>query len=133
MAEKEDAFDFHPHLLNCVNGTMNLKTGEWSPHNPADRLSRIAGAQWEPEASQDRWNQFLHEVFADQEEVIPYLQRVLGYCLTGEVTERQFWMFSGVGANGKDTLMGAVMHAMGTYADRINSDLFIQSKSVNGN
>lgn len=133
MAEKEEAFDFHPHLLNCVNGTMNLKTGEWTPHSPSDRLSRMAGAQWEPEASQDRWNQFLHEVFADQVAVIPYLQRVLGYCLTGEVTERQFWMFSGIGANGKDTLMGAVMHAMGTYADRINSDLFIQSKSVNGN
>lgn len=133
MNEREDVFDYQPHILNCANGTLDLRTGRLRPHNPADRLSKRTEASYVPESPRPLWEKFLREIFAGQEGVVEYVQRVLGYCLTGETIERQFWMLSGVGANGKDTLMGTVASVMGSYADRINSDIFLQSAQNNGN
>ena len=99
-AEVSD-FDRHPHLFNAANGTMDLRTGILRPHDPADMLTQITHLPIILDAQAPRWERFLDEVFAGNRELIEFLQRAVGYSLTGDVREETLFFFSGDGANGK--------------------------------
>lgn len=114
--------DADPFLLNCTNGTLDLRTGELHDHDPADLLTKITGAAYHPGARGAEWHQFLHRVQPDQE-MREFLARLLGHSLEGRVTEHVLPIFCGDGANGKGTFTGAVITALGEYADAADPDL----------
>jgi putative DNA primase/helicase len=96
-----DDFDRHPHLLAARNGVINLRTGELLPHDPSLLLTRRIDLNYRPGLPAPRWEQFLREVFPDQHAMPGYLQRVVGYGITGETGEQIFVVNYGTGANGK--------------------------------
>lgn len=116
--------DADPHLLNCDNGTLDLRTRSLRPHDPADRLTRITAASYRPDAEHEVWTSFLRTVLPDDAER-GYLQRVIGQGVAGLVREHLFPVLIGTGANGKGTFYGAVCFALGDYSTVIDPDVLM--------
>jgi putative DNA primase/helicase len=107
-------FDSDPLLFNVENGTINLLTGELLSHNPDELHTKIAPVKCEPTAKRDRWISFLAEVIPDAE-ARAHFQRVVGYCLTGNVSEHKLFFFFGTGANGKSVVLEVLLSLFGDY------------------
>lgn len=114
--------DADPYLLNCANGILDLRTGQLGDHDPARLLTKMTGAAYQPEAAGPAFTKFMERIQPDQE-MRDYLARLLGHGLDGTVTAHILPIFYGDGANGKSTLMDAVMGALGDYADAADPDL----------
>lgn len=117
-----DDLDADPYLLNCVNGTLDLRTGELRAHDSADLLTRMTGAAVGPAASGTAFSSFLERVQPDPE-MRAYLARLTGHALEGRVTEHILPIFHGDGANGKGTFITAILAALGDYADAADPEL----------
>jgi putative DNA primase/helicase len=113
-----------PWLLGASNGVLNLKTGDISPGEREDLISLCLGVPHDPEADCPRWKRFVSEVFGGDETLVEYLQRVLGYTLTGFTTEQVWFLLFGDGANGKSTLLNVVGHVLGDYAKTVPFSMF---------
>ena len=113
VVDHED-LDAAPWLLNCLNGTLDLRTGELKPADPADLLTKIAGAAFAPDAAGPTFQRFLDRVQPD-DQVREFLARLLGHALVGQLVEHVLPIFWGDGANGKSTLLDAVLAALGDY------------------
>jgi putative DNA primase/helicase len=117
-----DDLDADPFLLNCTNGTFDLRTGQLHEHNPADLLTKMTGAAYRPGAAAPEFAKFLERV-QPKPEMRDYLGRLLGHGLEGRVVEHVLGIHYGAGRNGKGTLIGAVTAALGDYADAADPDL----------
>lgn len=132
-AIESEQLDTDGNLLNLQNGTLNLKTGELLPHNPAQLLSKICRAKYEPGAVSDAWETFVRQVMQDDREKMDYLQRVCGYGLLGYAPEDEFYLLYGsTTRNGKSTLLGTIGHLLGDYAQILPPDELAQ-RLKNGN
>lgn len=121
--------DSDPWLLNCANGTLDLRTMLLSAHSPADRITKVTRAAHKPfEANGVAWQAFLERVLPDSE-VREYLQRIIGMALQGKVSEHILPILTGTGANGKGTFYSAVLWALGDYGCPAEPDLFMQAKN----
>jgi len=107
--------DVNRWLFNVKNGTLDLKTGERRSHDPKDLITKRVPVDYNKNAKAPRWNKFLKEILPDAE-VRAFVHRFMGYCLTGDVGERIFVIFLGVGRNGKTAFLNAIQSVMGTYA-----------------
>ena len=100
-------FDADPELVNCTNGVVNLHSGTLLPHSPDYRMTKIAGAAYDPAAKAPVWRAHLERIFDGDADIIAFLQRLYGYAMTGYSREQVFVVFYGEGANGKsDTVFG---------------------------
>jgi putative DNA primase/helicase len=122
IAITPDKLDAHPYLLNCHNGVVDLRTGDWLAHDPALLLTKMAGAPYEPDAEGTEFIRFLGRI-QPSEDMRLFIRRLLGLSLEGKVTAHILPIFYGDGANGKSTLTDAVMTALGDYADAADPDL----------
>lgn len=113
-------------LLNVENGTIDLRTGEIRGHARGDLISLVAPVKYDPEAECPKWEEFLHEICGGDEELISYLQKALGYSLTGSTGEQCFFILYGDGCNGKTTLLETVKAVLGGYAKDTNPQTFMQ-------
>lgn len=113
-----EQLDTDPLLLNCENGTLDLKTGRLRPHDPADLITMTTGVYYPttPQEHAPLWEEFLSTIFNGNDDVIRYLQRCLGAALVGEQTEHLLLVLHGKGANGKSVFTNAIQHALGGYA-----------------
>jgi putative DNA primase/helicase len=127
-----DEFDTDPWLLNVQNGTVDLHTGTLRPYDPADRITKIVNVVYDPAAKAPRWEQFVREIFLDDENLVSYVQRAIGYSLTGSTQEQVFFLCYGAGANGKSTLLGVIAHILGDYAKPLKADALLSSPYRNG-
>ena len=114
--------DRDPCLLNCANGTLDLRTGELRGHDPDDLITKMTGAAFDPDAEGPAFTAFLDRVQPDAE-MRDYLARLIGHTLEGKVLEHILPIFHGDGANGKGTFTGAILAALGDYADAADPDL----------
>ena len=117
--------DRDPMLFNVRNGTLDLRTGELRPHRREDHLAKIAPVAYDPSATAPRWEAFLEQIFAGNKGLIGFVQKAVGYSLTGDVGEQVFFIAWGGGANGKSTLLGALLAACGAYGWAAGDDLLI--------
>lgn len=101
VATALDDFDTHPDLLAVENGVVDLRTGELNPHDPALLLTKKIATPYDPTARAPRWELFLHEVFPSYDELPAFMQRFVGYSITGRTDEQCFAVLWGKGANGK--------------------------------
>lgn len=104
IAVTGDDWDLDPMLMGVENGVIDLATGQLRNGHPDDRITKVAPVIFDPQARCPRFERFIAEIFADQPELPAYIQRVIGYALTGITAEQCFWIWWGVGANGKSTL-----------------------------
>jgi putative DNA primase/helicase len=115
IADRGEGWDENPNLLGCANGVVNLATAALEEGSPDQRVTLNTGLPYLPDAGCPRWRQFLREVFAGDAELIGFVQRAVGYSLTGHTYEQCFFLCHGSGANGKSIMLGALGMVMGSY------------------
>ena len=117
-------FDHNTDLFNCKNGTLNLTTGEFKPHDPADFLTMMSGITYDPKATCPRWEQFISEVMCNDADLALYLQKALGYALTGDTSlECLFILYGATSRNGKGTTMETFLQIVGDYGRTSNPEM----------
>jgi putative DNA primase/helicase len=119
-------------LLNCNNGTLNLRTGELRPADPADLITKSTGVEFDPEAKCPAWDKFVLWAMQDRKDLVEFVQRALGYSLTGDVSERLVFLLHGTGRNGKSTMLKTFRHLLGDYALRVASTTFEKPRGGGG-
>ncbi|KTE23895.1 MULTISPECIES: phage/plasmid primase, P4 family [unclassified Sphingopyxis] len=122
------AFDRNPLLLGVEGGAIDLRAGKWLAPSPAHRISKCVGVAYDPNATCPRWEAFLSDILADQEQVA-FLQRFAGYSLTGLVDEEVFLFMQGAGANGKSVMANVLAAVFGEYAVTVGSELLAVTKN----
>ncbi len=128
-----DALDADPWLLNCPNGTLDLKTGELREHSREDLITKTTALDYDPDARSDLWDDAIEMTTHGDLEFAQYLQRVAGYACTGLGTERAFWLLYGLGGSGKGTWIDGMHAALGDYADASTAESFLVQTHTGGN
>jgi len=116
--------DNDPWVLNLLNGTLDLKTGELREHKKQDLITKLAPVEFNPEARAPLWEAFLKRVIPDPE-VRAFLQRAVGYSLTGDISEQCLFLLYGTGANGKSTFLETLRALLGDYACHTDFETFL--------
>lgn len=126
-------FDKFPFLINLKNGTLDLKTMEFRPHNPDDLLSAMANVTYDPDAKSPLWDKFINDIMTNDGDKKMFLQKALGYSLTGSTEKECFFMLYGATTrNGKGTLTGTISHMLGDYAAAAVPESFASHANKDG-
>jgi putative DNA primase/helicase len=126
-------FDKNQYLLNVENGTIDLRTFELRPHNPDDFLSKTANVTFGENEKCDRWERFISEIMQDDNDKAQFLQKALGYALTGDTSEECFFIFYGnTTRNGKGTTAETTLHILGDYGRTAQPETIAQKQTSNG-
>lgn len=128
VAVTHETWDADTNLIGTPDGTVDLRTGELRTARQEDFITKLTAVT--PAAtSHPRWSKFLHETTGGDEELIRFLQRVAGYCLTGDVSEHALFFVYGPGGNGKSVFLNVLTHILGDYATTSSMDTFQASQS----
>ncbi len=111
-----DDLDRDPWLLNCANGTIDLRAARLLPFTGEDLMTKRSPALFDAAACCPTWLAFLEQIFAGDVEVIAFMQRAAGYCLSGSTAERVLFILYGAGRNGKSTFLEVLRYVLGDYA-----------------
>ena len=110
------SFDSDIYLFNCKNGTLNLRTMEFREHRPEDYLTKVSPVIYDPDADCPRWRTFIDEIMQGDMARSNYLQKAIGYALTGDTKmECLFILYGPTSRNGKGTTMESILRIMGEY------------------
>lgn len=122
----KNLFDTDKYLLNCINGTLNLKTFELYNHKASDLITKITCVEYKPGVKSDLWEKFIFDIMEGNLEKIKYLQKCMGYALTGDTScETIFILYGATTRNGKSTLIETIMYMLGYtkgYAAQANPE-----------
>jgi putative DNA primase/helicase len=118
-------------LLNLQNGVLDLKSGKLHPHNPDYMITQISNARYNPNAKCPRWLDCLDKVTDGNADLIKYMQKAVGYSLTGNTGEECLFILYGTGCNGKGTFAETLIHLLGSYARTAQVDS-LMLKNVSG-
>ena len=124
--------DSDPMLLNCLNGTLDLRTGELRPHDRSDLCAKIAPVVFDRDASSPLWDRFLDVVTGRNIELKSFLRRCIGYTLTGDITEQVLLFLHGNGSNGKTTFVEAIRSILGDYAQKAPQEMITMRRFDGG-
>ncbi len=120
-------------LLNCDNGTLDLKSGQLREHRKTDYITKLVSIDYDPEAKAPFWESTLDLVFEGNQELIDYMQQALGYSMTGSQDERCFFIAWGeAGANGKSTVLETIQDLLGVGYSQM-SDMSVITSSAQDN
>ncbi len=129
IADNGENWDTDTMLLSCKNGIIDLRTGTLREGLPNDRITMSTGVNYNPDAACDRWEQFLNEVFEGNDELIHYVQKALGYSLTGSTREQVVFFCFGSGSNGKSVLFSTIKSLLKDYAYNAPASMLQRTKS----
>jgi putative DNA primase/helicase len=132
LATTTDQYDRNPFLLTVANGTLDLRSGELRPGRREDLITRATDVLFDPNAKASRWIQFLDEVFTGDDDLIAFIQRAVGYSLTGDTKEQCFFILYGGGANGKSTFVEIICKLLGTHAETAEFTTFLTKRDSGG-
>jgi putative DNA primase/helicase len=128
VAATPEQFDKDPWLLNCPNGTLDLRSGRLQPHIRDNLILKTTSVNYDPGASCPLWDTFLLRIFNNDITLIEYVQSLVGYSCVG-VTEHNILVFlSGEGNNGKSTFLETVADTLGEYARTCDPDLLVENR-----
>ena len=127
--------DKYRMALNTPSGIINLKNGEMRAHNPEYYFTKITSVDCSQTAECPRWLAFLDDIFAGDKELIRYIQKAVGYSLTGSTAEQCAFFLYGTGRNGKSTFIDVIRDVFGDYAANIQPETIMvrnsQSSAIN--
>ena len=116
IADAGDSWDSDPWLFGVGNGIVDLRTGTLRRGSPADRVTLHSDVAFDPDATCPRFDRYLVEVFDGDVELIDYIQRAVGYSLSGDISEQCLFLCHGSGANGKSVFLTILRALAGRYA-----------------
>jgi putative DNA primase/helicase len=128
MATATSEWDADEFLLGTPGGTVDLRTGHLRSANPDDKITRATLVSPAASSNCPRWRKFLKEATGDDDELIDYLQRFVGYSLTGVVREHALLFIHGPGGNGKSVFANVIGRLLKDYATVASFDTFTESK-----
>jgi putative DNA primase/helicase len=128
VAVAHERLDADRMLLNCANGTVDLRTGKLRPHRPEDLITKLAPVAYDENAGCPVWDAFLSHVMGRDAEMVSYLQRLSGYTLTGDIREHILAFFLGKGRNGKSTYLRTLHGILGDYASPAPRGLLFRAR-----
>lgn len=132
VVTRADDLDADLYLLNVTNGTVDLRTGELRPHSRRDLLTKLAPVDYQPEAKHSLLDSFLARITGGSADLARFLQRAVGYSLTGETSEEKLFFAHGPEATGKSTLLEAVKALLGDYATTADFETFLKRRGDAG-
>lgn len=131
LITRED-LDKHRHLINCLNGVVDLREGTLYPHRAADLITQQTRAEFRPNYRNPIVDNFLTSIMPN-EETRQALLRWLAYCLTGEISEQCAHFWTGGGSNGKSTVIDFLLYLMGDYATKLPVAAVVESREAEAN
>jgi putative DNA primase/helicase len=126
----QESFDANHWLLNTPGGTLNLKTGELENHSRRHLITKITPVNYTPRAKCPTWDAFLYRVMGGNQNLVDFLQRAIGYTLTGDTKEQCFFFLWGTGANGKSTFLETIRELMGDYGQQTDFSTFLKKQDA---
>lgn len=125
-------FDRNRELLNTASGVIDLTDFSLRDSTPKDYFTKSIAAHYDVNAKCPLWDKFLHEIFADDEDMIRYIQKAVGYSLTGSTQEQCAFLLIGDGCNGKSTFLDIIRQLFGDYASNIQAESLMIRNNNNG-
>lgn len=127
-------FDNDLNLLNVQNGYLDLKAGQLHPHEREKYFTKISNVEFTDKADCPLWDEFLLQIFGGDAELIEYMQRAVGYSLSGSTEEQMMFILHGNGRNGKSVFLDIVTDLFGTYSTNIQPQaIMVKQQSNNAN
>jgi len=123
---KTENLDARPWLLNCLNGTIDLQTGRLLSHSKDDLITKLIPIEYNEKAKSQLWESFLNTVTEDDQTLIEFLQRAVGYSLTGDTREEKLFFIHGPTAAGKSTFIESVKNVLSDYSVTADFESFIK-------
>jgi putative DNA primase/helicase len=117
--------DRDPWLLNVANGTIDLRAGRLRPHQREDLITKLAPVAFDAAATCPLWERCLDTWMDSNNDMGEYLRRVVGYALTGDVSEQVLFFLHGWGSNGKSTFLNLIRELLGDYGCQAVSELLL--------
>jgi len=108
-------WDKQPLLLGCKNGVLDLSSGKLLKPDPRMRITKQVQAEFDAKAKCPLWEKTIKAYWPDDPEMIDFIQRAIGYTLSGSIGEQVFFCLFGEGANGKSTFLGTMGRLFGDY------------------
>ncbi len=124
--------DRDDYLLNLSNVTLNLKMKTFYPHDREDLLTKIAPTEYDPAATCPNWIKFLSQIFKGKEDLLMYIQKAMGYALTGATSEQCMFILWGKGRNGKSTFLNTVKKILGDYTAQAQPETLMTRRNNDG-
>lgn len=122
-------FDQHKELLNCANGTIDMRTGKLLPHNNENLLTLYAPIEYDPEEKCPFWEKHIERIFENNSGMVNFFQTAYGYTMSGLTTERKFFICYGKGANGKSVTFESLLAIFGKYVGVLNCQSLLEQKT----
>ena len=132
LSAKLEEFDCDHMAFNVPNGTVDLRKGHVRAHSRADKLTKLSHVVFDSATECPRWLSFLDEVMDGDQDLVRWLQKAVGYSLTGETKEQCFFMLYGTGRNGKTTFLEALKQIYGEYGTTADPQTFFASRRNDG-
>ena len=133
MSISKADFDKDEYLFNCKNGTVDLRTYTLRPHSPADHITKVANVTFAPGARSQLWEQHIATVMDGDVEKAEFLQKAIGYALTGSNKYACMMILYGPSSrNGKSATVDTINKMMGDYGGVANPETFAQRAYANG-
>ena len=118
----QQALDNFKYLLNVSNGIVDLKKGNLIKHDAEKFLTKVINYEYSDKVDCPLWESFLNQIFNNDKDLIRYIQKAIGYSLTGNTEEQCAFFCYGTGRNGKSTFLDIISEIMGDYAINIQPE-----------
>ena len=128
-----EMLDRNKTIIGVRNGILDLRTGKLKPHDKHAFLTKQIALDYDPDAQKPAlWLKFLDDIFQGDQELIRYIQKAIGYSLTGSTQEQCAFFLYGTGNNGKSTFLELIRSIMGDYANNIQPEtIMVKQKAGN--
>jgi len=112
----QSTLDSDKYLLGVKNGTVDLKTGSLISSTKSQMITKQANVDFDVDANCPVWKNALSQMMAGDHDVVEYLQRAVGYSLTGDTREHLLFFLHGFGENGKSVFINIIQKLLNDYA-----------------
>ncbi|MEX6266219.1 phage/plasmid primase, P4 family [Staphylococcus saprophyticus] len=124
-----ETFDNDFDLFNVQNGFVDLKAGKLNDHERKNYFTKISNVEYTDKADCPKWDEFLNDIFLGNDELVRFIQRAVGYSLSGHTSEQVLFVLYGNGRNGKSVFLDILNEVFGNYSTNIQPQAIMASKN----
>ena len=118
--------------LTVKNGTVDLRSGKLGPHDRGHLATKMTSIDYDPDAECPVWRATMSVLFAGDVPLMEYVQRAIGYSITGDTREQVLHLLYGTGANGKSTMLDVIAQLTGEYGMQADFQTFLETGARSG-